>query len=398
MEEGNAGPENKMRKGKKLMRILMVPSSYAPVIGGVQAVVRGLAYGLKKEGQTVLVVTQKYPRRLACHEMVDGIEVRRMLFLKPGALFLRKGRLDLLAASFFYYPVAISALSAIFRDFRPEIVNLHFAGAQAPFVLNMRRHFRFKLVVSLHGDDVEKFFDPLRADRNLEDLTRLLNEADRITVCSGYLLRRLSEIAPSAAEKTKVIHNGIDLEQYRDSAGFNHSRPYIFSCGRLVPKKGFDLLLQAFARVSVNRNVDLILAGDGEQKAALQNMAHELGIKNKVIFYGKAESSELLQLLNGSEFVVVPSRQEPFGLVALEAMAAGKYVAATRVGGLPEFLEGTQNALVEASVEGLAKALSEALADPGRNRAVGSQNREISRKWSTAAMVSGYASAYSDLK
>jgi glycosyltransferase involved in cell wall biosynthesis len=136
-----------------------------------------------------------------------------------------------------------------------------------------------------------------------------------------------------------VINNGVDPERFTDKSFHFHPRPYVFAFGRLTHKKGFDMLLEAFARAETAvQETDLIIAGEGEEWNALGLQVQRLGLTGRVHFRGRATPEEVVRLLNGALFVVVPSRSEPFGIVALEALAAGKPLLATSTGGLAEFL------------------------------------------------------------
>lgn len=97
------------------------------------------------------------------------------------------------------------------------------------------------------------------------------------------------------------------------------------------------------------------MAGDGELQQALRAQAAQLGVHDRVYFLGRATPEQVVQLLNGAQFVVLPSRSEPFGIAAVEAMAAGKAVLATRVGGFPEVLPVPPNQLVGLSLRHCAK-------------------------------------------
>src|SRR5690606_37416515 len=110
--------------------------------------------------------------------------------------------------------------------------------------------------------------------------------------------------------------------------------------------------LEAWATTTARVQIDLLIAGDGEEKESLISKTQKLGLAGNIHFVGRASSDQVVQLLNGCRFVVVPSRQEPFGIVALEAMAARKPLLATAVGGLVELLEPTSACLVQPTVEG----------------------------------------------
>ena len=155
----------------------------------------------------------------------------------------------------------------------------------------------------------------------------LLRNADAVTACSRYLLGEAVKFENSIAPKALVIHNGIEPERFDDTSPYPHPRPYVLAYGRLAFKKGFDLLVRSFAKIATSRpNLDLVIAGEGEQRSALERLSARSGIGGRVYFYGRASQPEIIRLLNGCRMVVVPSRQEPFGIAALEALAAGRPV------------------------------------------------------------------------
>jgi glycosyltransferase involved in cell wall biosynthesis len=329
------------------MRILLVPNTYPPVLGGVQTVTHNLAQHLLKNGNEVQVVTNRYPRSLPAQEMLDGVSISRLLFLSPDINSLRRRRPDLFLASFYFYPCSLWRLRNLVRRFRPEVVNVHFPLHQTDFILALRHRFEFRLVVSLHGDDIDRvaLFSSVKnckAPKDSVETTRLrliLRQADAVTACSQHLLDKAIGLEPSIAGKAWVIHNGIDPRRFMDKSFHFHPRPYVVAFGRLTQKKGFDMLLEAFAQAeSAGPEIDLIIAGEGKELNALRLQRQQLGLERRVHFLGRATPAEVVRLLNGSLFVVVPSRREPFGIVALEALAAGKPVLATKTGGLEEFL------------------------------------------------------------
>jgi glycogen(starch) synthase len=345
-----------------------MPSSYPPVLGGLQTVAHTLAQYLLRRGHEVQVVTNRYPRALPSREEVDGVPVQRWTFLTPDLSSLRRMRPNLFLASFYFWPRTSLKLARLMQRFRPDVVNVHFPDAQTPFVLWLRHRYRFRLILSLHGHEIERWFldhtlpcidhkeplgygpvcatgDPPSASRGLRSILR---QADAVTACSRYLLDRAIYLEPAVAKKGYAIHNGIDPARFRVTTPYQHPRPYILAYGRLTYGKGFDLLLQAFARVKpLHPDLDLIIAGDGEERTSLEMLGSQLGLAGPVTFYGRANPQEVVSLLSGCEFAVIPSRQESFGIVALEAMATGKRVLATRVGGLAELL--TEVARVQGS-------------------------------------------------
>jgi len=327
----------------------------------------------------------------------------RLQFLKPSRQHLSNRRFDLFLAGFYSFPMTLWRIRHLVRSFQPDVLNVHFPDAQIPFVLALRESFDFRFVVSLHGHEVLRHFvfDPeerlgsLREDARVDALRAILTAADAVTACSNYLLEHAVMIDASVESKGQAIYNGIDLTRFENAPAYQHPRPYFLAYGRLTQKKGFDLLIKAFAELTdACRGYDLVIAGEGESGPDLERLVNDLGLENRVIFYGRASQPEVVSLLNGAEFVVVPSRREPFGIVALEAMAAGKLLLSTRVGGLPEFVKGEANQLVPPTVEGLAQGLRIFLNRYEKGSLDGKQNRLRAEGYSWDRCVHQYVSVY----
>ena len=162
-----------------------------------------------------------------------------------------------------------------------------------------------------------------------------------------------------------VIPNGVDLDQFHPSD--TPTSPYqILFVGRLVPSKGVDVVIRAFGAVLRRLpEARLMIAGDGDQRLYLERLARFLGLRQRVSFLGWKSPAELARLYRASAVTSVPSLYEPFGLVALEAMACGRPVVVSRVGGLAEIVEdGVSGYTVEAGDHlDLATRLATVLSD-----------------------------------
>jgi glycosyltransferase involved in cell wall biosynthesis len=366
------------------LKIILIPSSYLPVFGGLQEAVYQLAKELKTKGHDVALVTNQYPRNLKRHEIIYGISVTRMLFPGLYLVSLNPVRIAKFIAGLIIGLVNYFRVFILLKNKRPDVVNIHFLGSQAPYAMLASKLLGIRCVVSLHGDDVEGLPHRSRIDRWL--FQKILQSADYVTACSKYLLNEAEKIVPDIKIKSTAIWNGINLEEYQSIVPYKHSRLYIFAAGRFVYIKGFDLLLHAFHQlIEEGQNIDLILAGDGLEKDNLVKLAKELGLSivikkpdshqstdantNTVFFRGRANRNEMKSLMKGCELVAIPSRKESFGIVALEAFAAGKRVVASNTGGLPEIIhEGVNGYFVEAgNVEDLARGIKRALSDNSKD-------------------------------
>jgi len=155
-----------------------------------------------------------------------------------------------------------------------------------------------------------------------------LRAADALIACSDA-------VRQDCSRRATVIGNPYDSSLFRVLPGV-HRRQSIAFLGRLVSDKGADMLIKAFAALNSSQ-WRLSMIGDGPERAALQRLATELGIAERVDFLGTLKGTALVSALNEHEVMVVPSRwREPFGVVALEGLACGCIVLASDGGGLPD--------------------------------------------------------------
>ena len=372
------------------MRILFVSSSYSPVLGGLQTTTHDLAQHLISHGHEVEVIANRYPRTLAASERLDEVSVTRWHFIEPRLQFLRDLRLDLFLAGLFYLPTTLWRLLVHLRRTNPDVVNLHFVRSPTLFVLLAHCLRPFRLVVSFHGDDVEGFSERSGIDKWI--CRTILRRADAVTTNSRYLLTQLEAVAPVVKQKARAIHYGLNAPVVRSSNQAD-KHPILIAAGRMVPKKGLDVLLRAVA--IMNNDLPLTLVGDGPEKDTLKALAREIGIESRVTFQPTKSRSQVLAAMAESQVVIIPSRLEPFGMVALEAMSQGKPVVASRVGGLPEFLEGADAALVAPDDPVLlANAIEEVLRSLANNPDFGARNSELASEYTLEKMMNGYLDAY----
>jgi glycogen synthase len=321
------------------MRILLVASSYRPQIGGLQTAVEQLARAFGEHGNRVMITTNRYPHSLASREVLHGVPVIRLLFHFPRFEYLRTGRLDLWLAGVLFFPATLLRFVILLKNFSPDIVNLHYVGSPTLFILAGRALRSFPLVVSLHGGDVDA--EPQRNRLNRYLFRAIVRRAAVVTSCSDFLADLAAQIEPSVAEKCVVIRNGVDIDLFSKAAPHKQDRPYLFCVGQLEFHKGFDLVISAFARLAHSvPTVDLLLGGGGGQEQELVDQVRRMHLESRVKFLGRLGSEQVASLMKGSRGVIIPSRREPLGIVALEARVANTEIIASRVGGLVEALEG----------------------------------------------------------
>jgi glycogen(starch) synthase len=123
--------------------------------------------------------------------------------------------------------------------------------------------------------------------------------------------------------------------------------PYVLALGRVVEKKGFDLLLAGYAAMDpTRRTADLVIGGTGNALERLEAQAEESGIADRVHFVGRLSREQVVAAMAGARVFVMPSRLEPFGIVVLEGWRSGTAVVATNRGGPPEFVRDGEDGLL----------------------------------------------------
>ncbi|MBM4417614.1 MAG: glycosyltransferase family 1 protein [Chloroflexi bacterium] len=220
----------------------------------------------------------------------------------------------------------------------------------------------------------------LETDRRNEIERRVARRSRAIVVSTGHEREALTDFFGGRREAIHVIAPGADLSLFaprpRDEARaeFGIAGEAIAFAGRIDPIKGIDLLLETLALLRARPSLRLYLAGgtpgsampDDADEAHLRDLARELRIDDRVVWLGAQTQDRLAALFSAADCVVVPSRHESFGLVALEAMACGAVVIASRVGGLPAIVrDGESGILVPwRTAEAFATHVSAVLDDP----------------------------------
>jgi glycosyltransferase involved in cell wall biosynthesis len=228
-----------------------------------------------------------------------------------------------------YATLAARALLAA-RRFRPDVVYAHFL---VPAGLTAALASRAPLVVTAHGRDVRN----IGTIRGIAPLTRrTVARATAVIAVSDYLRRELEAKIPEARGKTEVIDSGVDLERFRVEPA-PPDGPRFVCLGALTERKNVVRLAEAFERLGEGT---LTFVGAGALRGRLEG-------RSNVELVGSVPHGEVPARIAAAHVVCQPSLIEPFGQSVLEAMACGRSVVATRVGGPPEFVPAGAGVLVD---------------------------------------------------
>jgi len=368
------------------MRILFFSAHFSPYGYGGEIVAGRLVAGLVERGHQVLVVTSHGDRALPDREDFHGAMVYRFPFWNA----VVRRDLDAVAAGRRW-------LAEAKRAFRPNLVHLNTISPVDLFHWWTLDAWAVPTLVTLQGTLDERFCRPLRPNTVFD---YALRKADGLVACSAAVLAELSEILLSAAERCRLVYNGVPIPARAPSPSVV-TPPRLLVVGRLAPEKGVDIALSAFARVrSAFPVARLVIGGDGPERERLRRRADDLGVGDAVDFPGRVAPAEVLGLLDAASLVLLPSRSETFGLVAIEAALMQRPVVASRVGGLCEVVaDGLTGLLVSAGDAGaMAEATIALLRDEARCRRLGLAARARAQAlFSHDRYVDGYTEQYGRL-
>jgi glycosyltransferase involved in cell wall biosynthesis len=255
------------------------------------------------------------------------------------------------------------------RRFRPDVVYAHFL---VPAGLFAALETRAPLVVTAHGQDVEN----ARKHRVARAATALVvRRASTVVAVSGWLRQRLVEVVPETGAKTEVVDCGVDLGRFSPSdqtaararVGWKPNGTAFLCVGSLTERKNVLRLATAFGR---HGSGSLVFLGEGPLRPELEGRP---GIR----VLGAVSHDRVPDWIAACDVLCQPSLVEPFGLATLEALACGRPVVATRIGGPPEFVPEGGGVLVDPlDDDALAAALTTAASLPRPNAAAIEAARE----------------------
>jgi glycosyltransferase involved in cell wall biosynthesis len=329
----------------KELTVMMLTWEFPPrIIGGISPHVHYLSRNLAKNGVKVYVVTCDFPGAPQ-HEVIDGVEVFRVDSYKNPSpdfatwVYLMNVNMQKEAAAL------VSSL-----DGKVDIFHAH-DWLVANAGIGLKHVFRKPLLTTIHSTEIGRrngiHFDYERMIHETE--AWLTYEAWKVICCSDYMVSHVKWAFGLPTDKLIMIPNGVEAETYtkiehEDLSNFRSKfalpeEKIVLFVGRLVYEKGVHVLINAVPKVLEKVNAKFVIVGNGYMKEQLSNIVKNMGLAHKVHFTGFMDDETLRKLQKCADVSVVPSLFEPFGIVAIEAMAAKSPVVVSDTGGLSEIVE-----------------------------------------------------------
>ena len=326
------------------LSVMMLTWEFPPrIIGGISPHVYYLSKSLARNGAKVYVVTCDFPGAPQ-HEVVDGVQVLRIDSYKNPSpdfatwVYLMNVNMQKEAAAL------VNSLGGKIDVFHAHDWLVATAG------IGLKHVFRKPLFATMHSTEIGRrngiHFDYERMIHETE--AWLTYEAWKVICCSDYMVSHVRWAFGLPEDKLVMVPNGVntevyaghgeDLREFRSKFALPEEKIVLF-VGRLVYEKGVHVLVNAVPKVLEKANAKFIIVGNGYMKEQLSGLVKSMGLAHKVLFTGFVDDETLRKLQRCADVSVVPSLFEPFGIVALEAMAARSPVVVSDTGGLSEIVE-----------------------------------------------------------
>ncbi|MEM3735874.1 MAG: glycosyltransferase family 4 protein [Candidatus Bathyarchaeia archaeon] len=326
------------------LRVMMLTWEFPPrIIGGISPHVYYLSRNLAKNGVKVYIVTCDFPGAPQ-HETLDGVEVYRIDSYKNPSpdfaswVYLMNMNMQKEAASI------VRELGGV------DIFHAH-DWLVANAGIGLKHVFRRPLLATIHSTEYG------RRNGIHSDYERMIHETEawltyeawRVICCSNYMVSHVKWVFGLPQDKLIMIPNGVDAKEYEKSGDVDLNQfrrrfalpeeKIVLFVGRLVYEKGIHVLINAVPKVLEKVNAKFVIVGNGYMQQSLSEYIRSMGLAYKVMFTGFVDDRTLRNLQKCADVSVVPSLFEPFGIVALEAMAAKSPVVVSDTGGLSEIVE-----------------------------------------------------------
>jgi N-acetyl-alpha-D-glucosaminyl L-malate synthase BshA len=364
-----------------------------PTYGGSGAVATELGLALAHRGHEIHFITYDFPFRLRGY-------VDRVYFHQVET---RMGRYPL----FDHYPYTLALASkqheVALRE-ELDILHVHYAIPHATTAYLAREMLRgtrtLRVITTLHGTDITL----VGQESSFYGITRFsIEQSDAVTAVSSFLRDETYRAFGCVSCDVRVIPNFVNLEEYRPAPGARTEalapadHRVITHISNFREVKRVKDVVRVFARIRRAMPATLLMVGDGPDRPEAEKEAEELGVTSDVRFLGRFDSVETL--LQATDLFLLPSQTESFGLAALEAMACGAPVVASRAGGLPEVVDDEVNGILEpvGSVEAMGRRAVELLRDPARYRAMREAAIAKAQEFSADRIVPAYEALYQEV-
>lgn len=317
-----------------MRRVLFICSLYHPHVGGIETMITELSQFYREQGVESVVLTKRWPVTLTEEDYYKGTKIYRVVSARTETEFNN----------------IIEWAKNNENKIKADII--HIIGVRRPLPLIgllLSRHWNVPLVSTIAGSEIPNAGDAETEtvwNESKEIMRPVLETSDVVTCVSKALENDLRGVAPNL-KYIMTVYTGIDIKLINSVSCTETEKNYIVSLRRLIPSKGIDILIKAFKDIAKEYpQTKLLIAGEGSEEKNLKTLVKDLNLDNKIKFIGTVSFTRSISLLKGAICTVVPSISEGGSLVNIEAQTASCPVIASRVGGIPEYVQDGESGLL----------------------------------------------------
>lgn len=373
------------------MRILVLIHEYPPVGGGGGRVAEDICRGLVQRGHEIRVLTAHVAGQ-AVHEERDGVRIIR----------LRSGRRFPFQATFpsmlRFVLASIAAGLQLAREWKPDLIHAHFAVPAGPAARTLSRWMGIPYIITIHLGDVPGGA-PEKTDRWFQWVYPFTPNVWK----SAAAIIAVSEFTRQLALKhypvdVQVIPSGIDLAAFRERTITVGQPPSLIFTGRLVEQKNPLLVVHTLAELK-DLSWNCTLVGDGPLRRELEDEINKYGLADRFALTGWIDQKGVIEFLERSDVLFMPSRSEGMPIAGIQALATGLAIVAGRAGGFTELVEQGVNGYLfdPTDRESPRRYLRELLTSPQRLLAFKRASRTMASRFDLQRVVDQYESLFQEI-
>ena len=367
---------------KQLFTIAQVVDYYPPVLGGVENCAKSIADELAKKDYRVKVFTSDIGNKAKVAVRNGDQKVR---YLK--------------SVEIAHTPIIFSLFFHLIALPKNSIIHLHIVTALTPEIVWLAAKIRgIRYIAHLHSDVkpsgslgfllpiYKKIFLPL-----------ILNSASMIIVPSPDYIGIAGDLYPISNKKIIAVTNGLYLDNFKKNLRKTNDPIKLLSVGRIDKYKNIPLLIESFKKISDKNplGVELHIVGDGKEKNKVESLIKKLGLENRVFMHGSLKGQPLYDMYLNSDIFILTSIFESFGIVLLEAMAAGLPIIASDIPGVRNVVEHNKTGLLaRLTPDDFAAGIEKLMADFNLRESLVKSGLESVKKYDWSIIASEYGRIY----
>lgn len=363
------------------MKIIQVSPYYFPHLGGMETCVREISERLAKRGHRVDVYTSNIGNKEGDLSQSKNLAIRY--------LHAREIAHTPLIPSLFFKLLSVTRDTAIHvhisQPFVPEVVWLVSKIRKIPYIAHVH--------IDIEPTGKMGFLLPVYKKILLRVV---LYSASKIVVPTKDYVALIGKKYSIPKCKIIIIPHGVDLTNFKNTSVKLHNPARLLFVGRLTSQKNVPLLIRAFKKtVDNNKNIELHIVGDGEDKSKIIHSIKALKLESKVVLHGYKRGKDLFKIYSNSDIFVLPSRYESFGIVAIEAMAARLPIVASDIPGVRNVIRDNETGLlVKHTPKDFSKAIEKLLINSKLREKLVENGFEEVKKYNWEKIVSKFEKTY----